>query len=343
MKKPAPPEQKLHQFDWRPVWSGRRVKEVLREVLPGLSSRSVVLVVSNGLVRAGDEVVDNLDTLLLEERPLVVDLRHGVRGERPSRNPALIERIRVVYEDDDIVVISKAAGVVVQPEEEGLKSGGGPPVIELLKHYWKRRGGRVDNPYLVQRLDKETSGLMVLARTVPAQRFLQKHATSRAMERHYIAVVFGLVEPDSGTWHSWFGTDEEGRRVSVAQSGAEAPAGAQEAITHFRVLERLRNATVLDVRLETGRTHQIRIHCAEAGHPVLGDRVYSGLGCRLHPGSARDIKAVRVERMMLHAVRLKFQHPSGRNRWLTFRDELPQPVRDLIEREGGSNSRLVKG
>ncbi|MDK2972950.1 MAG: rRNA synthase [Candidatus Sumerlaeota bacterium] len=329
----TPLPQKLHEFPWSAEWSGRRLKDVLREALPMLSSRDAVMVVANGLVRLGDETATDLDQMLIAQVPMTIDLRHGVRGEQAPKKPRLIDQFRVLHEDRDIVVVAKAAGVVVNPDEETERRGGGPPLVELLKHYWKAKKEKVDNPVLIHRLDKETSGLMVLARTMDAARILQKHAAGRRMERQYLAVVYGVVEEDKGTWRSWIGQGEDGYRQNLAATAEEAPKGAQEAVTHFRVRERLARATVLELRLETGRTHQIRIHCAEAGHPVLGDYVYGALAKKRRPALVAALKDFRVPRMMLHAARLKFEHPANENRWLTFRDEAPQEISDLIERE----------
>jgi len=329
-------EQKLHEFPLGAAEEGHRVGETLAKLLPALSSRQRVMAVNNGLVTLGGATVTNLDTVIAADSvSLIVDLRHGVRGEgRPSR-PRLEEQIRVLHDDEDCVVVSKAAGIIVQPAPDE-KAGAHPPVVELLKHYWKsRRESQGVNPVLIQRLDKETSGLMVLAKNVPAGRNLQRQASGRSMERRYLALVHGTVEGESGTWQDVLGVGEDGLRqrvgASVEEFRGKLPHGASEAITRWKVVQRVKWATLLELKLETGRTHQIRIHCAEAGHPVVGDRVYIKLAGKRFPRlkfGGPDFP--RPGRMMLHAERLKFQHPAKETRWLTFRDDLPESFRVFV-------------
>lgn len=332
MKLPIP--QKTYSFEWLPEWrDDRRLREILAEVLPELSSRAIVKLVSNGLVRADGETLDDLDKPFPEGAVLTVDLRHGIKGEQKPTKPRLADRMQVLDDREDFVVVSKAAGVSVQPTDE---KGDGPPLVELLKHYWRAKKQPILNPTVVHRLDKDTSGLMVLAKSIPAARHLQRQAGGRFMERRYIAVVGGKMEPDSGIWQNYIGEGENGLRQVVAPSGAYSeektpPLGVQEAITRYKVVERLRGATVIELKLETGRRHQIRIHCAEAGHPVIGDRVYSKLAVMRHPELALPAGKKGPKRLMLHASRLKFQTPEPPHRWLTFRSDPPGDFQEFVE------------
>lgn len=331
---PAPTQQ-VHEFPWDDTWAGRSVKEILVEVLPGLSSRERVLVVVNGLVEVGDEPIDNLNALVPDGAPMRIDLRHGVHGRGKPSRPRLVDQIRVLHDDQDVVVISKAAGVVVAPtdDEEGRH---GPPVIELLQRYWKARGEPVINPIVVHRLDKGTSGVMVLAKNVDAGRALQRQAAARVMERRYVALVEGRLRGERGTWDTLLGRGEDNLRQEVeAERDGEGrlPHGVQQAITHYTVADYAGPLTRLDLRLETGRTHQIRIHCAEAGHPVVGDPVYVRLAKKRFPAQRfGEGPFEKPPRMFLHACYLKFQHPGPGNRWKTFRDE-PPAVFDEFVRE----------
>ncbi|MDX1971018.1 MAG: RluA family pseudouridine synthase, partial [Candidatus Sumerlaeia bacterium] len=238
-----------------------------------------------------------------------------------------------LHDDEECVVVNKASGVVVQPTDgEAKERASGPPLVELLKHYWKRKHAPVVNPYVIQRLDKGTSGVMVLGKTVHAQRFLQRQASDRLMERRYLALVHGNMTRDSGTWRTYLGLDESNRRRSVIRLRddqpllTEYPEDVKLAITHFKVMERYPRATLLELRLETGRTHQIRIHCAETAHPLIGDGVYIHLAQHLFPNIKFEEGIPRAPRMMLHAAHLKFQHPGREGRWLTFRAEMPEPM-----------------
>lgn len=334
-----PPPQKVHEFAWDAAWAGLSVKEILVAVLPGLSSRDRVLVVVNGLVEAGDEPVDNLNSLVAEGATLRVDLRHGVHGRGKPMRPRLVDQIRVLHDDEDLVVISKAAGIVVAPtdDEEGRHSA---PVIELLQRYWKARGEPVINPIVVHRLDKGTSGVMVLAKNVDAARALQRQAAARVMERRYVALVEGRLRGERGTWDTLLGRGEDNLRQQVddvePDGEGRLPHGVQRAITHYTVADYAGPLTRLDLRLETGRTHQIRIHCAESGHPVVGDPVYVRLAKKRFPAQRfGEGPFEKPPRMFLHACYLKFQHPGPGNRWKTFRDEPPavfeEYVRELDE------------
>lgn len=325
---PPPPAQKVYEFAWDPAWGGKRVKEVLVELFPGLSSRERVLVVVNGLAEVGEETMTNLDSLMPEGGGLRVDLRHGVHGRGKPSRPRLVDQIKVLHDDEDVVVIVKAAGVIVAPtdDEEGRHSA---PVIQLLQRYWKTRGEPEINPIVVHRLDKGTSGVMVLAKNMDAARALQRQASARVMERRYVALVEGRLRGERGTWDTFLGRGEDSMRQQIdgieRDENGHLPHGIQEAITHFTVADYAGPLTRLDLRLETGRTHQIRIHCAEAGHPVVGDPVYVKLARKRYPAQHfGEGPFAEPPRMFLHACYLKFQHPGGGNRWKTFRDEPPE-------------------
>ncbi|MEQ8819092.1 MAG: RluA family pseudouridine synthase [Sumerlaeia bacterium] len=324
--------QKLYEFPYEDRWAELRLRQLLERLLPGLPSRTYVLMVNNNLVTTGGEPLTDLDTILEPGQDLAVDLRHGLRGEGTPKRKSLAERVRVLHDDDDLVVVSKAAGVLVQPTQD---EQGGQPVVEIVKHYWRAKKQPVINPVVVQRLDKLTSGVMVLGKTVDAGRILQKQAAGRTMERRYFALVQGGPSSDTGTWHNVLGIGADGvRRVvgPMPEAGKVALKGEErEAITHFRVKQRKNGVSLLELRLETGRQHQIRIHCAAAGCPVLGDPVYwkivpAARDPKERPSGKKKSVAKRknTHRMMLHAVRLKFQHPNKASRWLTFRDELPE-------------------
>jgi 23S rRNA pseudouridine1911/1915/1917 synthase len=242
--------------------------------------------------------------------------------------------------------------VLVQPLQGERSGGKNQPLVELLKHYWKAKGLPIANPILVHRLDKETSGLLVLAKTAVAGRHLSRQAAGHFMERRYVAIVQGILEGERGTWRSYIGEGEGGLRQALRPADPDetvrpAPGGDEEeedgersgprrnergaspgegklAITHWTVRRRVAGLTVLDLRLETGRTHQIRVHCAEAGCPIVGDRVYIRLAFMRFPNRPFRDLAVEPTRMMLHAARLKFQHPGRETRWLNF--TAPEPV-----------------
>jgi 23S rRNA pseudouridine1911/1915/1917 synthase len=217
--------------------------------------------------------------------------------------------LRIAYEDEYLVVVDKPAGLVVHPAPG---HGSGTLVHGLLEH--DVAGGDADRPGIVHRLDRDTSGLMVVARSEEAHRRLQALVRKRALERHYLALVVGLPRSRSGRIEAPLGRD---RRDPLRQSlDTDTP---REAVTHFEVVELLPHHTLLDVRLETGRTHQIRVHLAAIDLPVAGDPLY---------GWPRELG---LTRQFLHAARLAFDHP--------FRDErvdvespLPTDLTAALER-----------
>jgi 23S rRNA pseudouridine1911/1915/1917 synthase len=216
--------------------------------------------------------------------------------------------LRVVYEDDDLLVVDKPAGVVVHPAP-GHATG-------TLVHGLLGRvsGGDGERPGIVHRLDRDTSGLIVLARTSEAHRRLQALVRRRALERNYLALVCGRPRSRRGRIEAPIGRD---RRDPLRHSlDTDTP---REAVTHFGVVELLPRHALLDVRLETGRTHQIRVHLEAIGLPVAGDPVY---------GRPRELD---LERQFLHAARLAFPHPFTGERVETS-SPLPPDLETALER-----------
>jgi 23S rRNA pseudouridine1911/1915/1917 synthase len=226
----------------------------------------------------------------------------------PDAEPALVAAedidLNVVFEDDDLMVVDKPAGMVVHP---GAGRRTGTLVNALLSRHsgWPSLGGP-ERPGIVHRLDKGTSGLMLVARTEVALRRLSADLSQRRVHREYRAIATGTLK-DTGMIEAAIGRHpRERRRMAVVDNG-------RAAVTHFTALEALRRHTLLAVRLETGRTHQVRVHLAAIGHPLLGDATYG------HP--APDL----IDRPALHSYRLGFQHPVTGER-LEFVAPLPEDM-----------------
>jgi 23S rRNA pseudouridine1911/1915/1917 synthase len=217
---------------------------------------------------------------------------------RPARY-RVSTRLSVLVEDDDFVIVDKPAGLLSVPTAEHENDTLLARTLDYLHH----RFGRRPLAFVVHRLDKDTSGSIVFARNRPALRFLQDLFKTHAIEREYLALVEGAVL-DSGTFSADLVADAGSARRGVARPGEQG----KRAVTRYRAIERLAGATLVSVELETGRTHQIRVHFAAAGHPVLGDRVYGGRG-RESRVEGRQSKLPEIPRQMLHARRLGFPHP----------------------------------
>ncbi len=230
--------------------------------------------------------------------------------------------LSVIYEDPHIIVLNKPAGLVVHPAPGNYT---GTLVNALLYHYGSLPslgGGPKETAReragIVHRLDKDTSGVLVVARTQEALRSLSAQFKNRVVKKKYLALVAGVIKKGSGTIEVGIG-----RHVKERKKISTHTHSAREAVTLYTVKERYRNATLLEVEIKTGRTHQIRVHMAHIGHPVLGDRVYGGdRASRL--GDA-------IARQMLHAESLSLLHPDTGHP-MTFTTPPPQDMAEVMER-----------
>lgn len=218
----------------------------------------------------------------------------------------------IVYEDEDILVVNKAQGMVVHPAPG---SWTGTLVNALLYHCHNLSGiNGVLRPGIVHRIDKDTSGLLVVAKNDHAHQGLAAQIKAHSMARKYIALVHGVVLESTGTVEAPIGRDTSDRKKMAVTFH-----NSKEAVTHYQVLERFREYTYLRAKLETGRTHQIRVHMAYLKHPVLGDPLY---------GPRRN--SFNLEGQILHAEHLGFVHPRS-GEWLEFSAQPPQTFTTLLE------------
>jgi len=224
--------------------------------------------------------------------------------------------LTVLHEDDHVLVIDKPAGMVVHP---GAGNATGTLAAAALAHAPAIAGvGGPRRPGIVHRLDKDTSGVLVMAKTRAAYEGLTAQLVERSVTRRYVAVVHGRVGLTAGVVDAPMGRDPSHRqRMTVRPAGK-----GKRAVTHYRVVERFPHFTYLELRLETGRTHQIRVHMASLGHPVVGDRTY---------GRSHGKQPIASEGLALHAVTLAFLHPISQKR-LEFTAEFPLRLERLLSR-----------
>lgn len=258
-----------------------------------------------------------------------------VKFEHPPHEHLLVGEdipIDIVYEDNDLLVVNKPAGMVVHP---GHGNYSGTLINGLIYHFENLPKNSSDRPGLVHRIDKDTSGLLVVAKTENAMNHLSNQFAEKTSEREYVAIVWGNVVEDEGTIEGNIGRHPKNRLQNTVFEGEDAHKG-KPAVTHFKVIERLGYVTLISCRLETGRTHQIRVHMKHIGHTLFNDERYGGE--KILKGTTFTKYKQFVEnafkvlpRQALHAKTLGFEHPTT-GKFLRFTAEIPEDMNSCIEK-----------
>lgn len=308
--------------------AGKRLDQFLVAYLPETSRARVQQLIEQQLVLVNDSVARASLRLRGGERISVL----GSASQPPMRAMAEEIPLDIVFEDADLAVVNKSAGMTVHAGAGATDDdrNRGTLVNALLHHFGQLSsvGGEL-RPGIVHRLDKATSGLLVVAKSDEAHRRLASQFVKRQVKKKYIALVHGWVKQDRGTISSNISRDPI-RRTRMTTWGS----GGREAITHYTVQRRLDSPygkfTLLEVQIDTGRTHQIRVHLASLRHPVVGDTLY---------GAPREIRSkqagsLTLPRNFLHAAVLQFQHPRT-GQPLSFSAPLPGELGDYLQRLGG--------
>jgi len=300
---------------------GKRLDIFINHHEPHISRSRIQTLIKEGLARVDGKT---------EKSGYKVKLGEGVTLELPERKAfeVLPEPIplSVIYEDPHIIVLNKPAGLVVHPAPGNYT---GTLVNALLYHYGSLpssgpggQGSERERAGIVHRLDKDTSGVMVVARTQGALRSLSAQFKNRVVRKKYVALVSGVIKKGSGTIEVGIG-----RHVKERKKISTHTHSAREAVTLYKVQERLKNATLVEVEIKTGRTHQIRVHMAFIGHPILGDRVYGGV-------RMAKIDGLEIARQMLHAESLSLLHPDTGHP-MTFSAPPPADMAEVLGRLRG--------
>ena len=288
--------------------SGRRLDQVLAELLPQHSRNRLQNWVKDGAVQVDGKVVSEPKHKLYGGQRLL--LAPPQDAEACSEEPEDIP-LNIVFEDETLLVINKPPGLVVHP---GSGNWNGTLMNALLHHV--PGIGEVPRAGIVHRLDKDTSGLLVVAKTLEAQTDLVRQLQARTVKRQYLALVKGEVNRDGGV------DTPIGRHPVHRTKMAVVPEsrGGKPAVTRYRVLEWFNFCTLVECSLETGRTHQIRVHMASVGHPLVGDQVYG----------RPDPRLPEFHRQALHATRLGLVHPLT-TRLMQWEVPMPLDMRELVE------------
>ena len=295
-----------------------RLDKALAEAT-GLSRARVQGLIDEGRVDVAGKTVTSASMKVAADTPFRIIIAAAMPAEAlPEDIP-----LTIAYEDAHLIVVDKPAGMVVHPAVGNIT---GTLVNALLHHCRGNLSGinGVARPGIVHRIDKDTSGLLVVAKSDAAHEGLAVQFAAHTVHRRYLAVCAGHPSPAEGTINARVGrSDADRKKMTVLPNNSSR---GKSAITHYKVLERFDHAALIECRLETGRTHQVRVHCASIGHALLGDPVYGRIPKPLRP----VLEELGFARQALHAAELGFVHPlTGES--LRFRSDLPQDMQELID------------
>jgi 23S rRNA pseudouridine1911/1915/1917 synthase len=305
-----------------------RLDKFLMNRLEGATRNKVQQAIDEGFILVNDNVVKSNYKVKAGDTIVVFETR------RPESMEVIAEEmpLDIAYEDASLMIINKPAGMVVHP---GCGNYSGT-LVNGLSFYLQKEEVAIDNLYrvgLVHRIDKDTTGLIVIAKTDDAMTRLAAQFKKHTVYRRYIALVWGDLPEDEGTIVAHVGRNLRFRKVMDAFPDGDY---GKEAITHYKVLERFNYVTLVELRLETGRTHQIRVHMKYIGHPLFNDGTYGG--DRIVKGTVFSKYKQFIDncfdilpRHALHAKELGFRHPET-NEWVQFDSELPKDMADVIEK-----------
>ncbi len=305
-------------------YAGARLDKALAGLVPTLSRERVKALILGGQVRdKGGKSVSDPSRKVNVGQSFTLHLPQAVPADAAPQDIPL----SIAYEDAHLIVVDKPAGLVVHP------AAGNPDgtLVNALLHHCARDGkgglsgiGGVARPGIVHRIDKDTSGLIVVAKSDAAHEGLAAQFKDHSISRLYRAIVFGHPRPMAGTVDTWIGrSDHDRKKMAVQDEGR-----GKHAVTHYRTIETLGRSALVECRLETGRTHQVRVHMAHLGHPLAGDPVYGTRNSR-GGGLGTITSRLAFRRQALHAARLGFIHPiTGEP--LEFDSPLPADMQELL-------------
>ena len=296
--------------------AGWRLDRALADAVPALSRERLKALIRSGAVEAAGQAVRDPAIKVRGEEAL----RVAIPEPAPAHNAAQDIPLDIVFEDEHLLVVEKPAGLVVHPAAGNFD---GTLVNALLHHCGGSLSGigGVARPGIVHRIDKDTSGLLVVAKNDVAHEGLARQFAAHSIDRHYLAIVNGVPSAKEGTVDAPLARSAANRKkIAIVEDGR-----GKRAVTHWRRLDALRDAALVECRLETGRTHQVRVHMASIRHPLIGDPVYGRAG----KSHSNILKELQFHRQALHATELGFVHPVTKHR-LSLSSPMPADMQELF-------------
>ncbi len=296
--------------------AGWRLDRALADGVPSLSRERLKALIKGGSLQSPEGAVRDPAIKVRGDECFTLT----VPEPTPTHNQPQDIPLNVPFEDEHLLVVDKPAGLVVHPAAGNLD---GTLVNALLNHCGGSLSGigGVARPGIVHRIDKDTSGLLVVAKTDVAHEGLARQFAAHSIDRRYLAIVSGVPKTSSGTVDAPLARSARNRKkIAIVEDGR-----GRRAVTHWARLQILRDAALVECRLETGRTHQIRVHMASIGHTLLGDQVYG----RITKSHRELLKSLNFHRQALHAARLGFVHPVTKRR-LSFDSAMPPDMQELF-------------
>src|SRR6476646_1963007 len=303
-----------------PAYAGWRLDRALAAAVPTLSRERLKALIRSGAVEARGSALRDPATKVKGDE----SLRLAVPEPKPAHNEPQDIPLTILFEDEHLLVLDKAAGLVVHPAAGNFD---GTLVNALLHHCAGKLSGigGVARPGIVHRIDKDTSGLLVVAKTDVAHEGLARQFAAHSIDRRYLAIVSGVPKTSEGIVDAPLARSSANRKkIAIVEGGR-----GKRAVTHWKRLQLLNDAALVECRLETGRTHQVRVHMASIGHPLIGDPVYGRSG-KTH---GKILKALGFHRQALHAAELGFTHPVTKSR-LSFSSPMPADMQELMRQLG---------
>ena len=308
--------ESIHNLTLTSDMAGWRFDRALAAALPALSRERLKALINSGAVSGPAGLLRDPSKKIAGTETVSIRVPEPVPATAVAQDIALT----ILHEDDHLLVLDKPAGLVVHPAAGNLD---GTLVNALLHHCAGRLSGigGVARPGIVHRIDKDTSGLLVVAKTDPSHVELSRQFAAHTVRRLYLAVVAGRPIPPAGRIAGALARSSANRqKMAIVEDGR-----GKHAVTHYRTLQPLLDATAIECRLETGRTHQVRVHMASIGHPLLGDPAYG----RTRPVHKPALTQLGFVRQALHARTLGFQHPVSKEN-LSFESPVPADIKELI-------------